>query len=122
MPTADYRNYSSENYDVIVSAPRRSSRPRTAQVDFASFTLSWGRRYALLVVLGYSRLLWTNFYARQTMQTLFRGLEAAFEFFGGVPVELLFDQMSAVITEDRRNGGTLVENAERTTVFVRDQK
>jgi transposase len=84
-----------------------------AQVDFASFTLPWGRRYALLVVLGYSRLLWMNFYARQTMQTLFRGLEAAFEFFGGVPAELLFDQMSAVITEDRRNdGGSLVENAE----------
>jgi transposase len=84
-----------------------------AQVDFASFTLPWGRRYALLVVLGYSRLLWMHFYARQTMQTLFRGLEAAFEFFGGVPAELLFDQMSAVITEDRRaEGGSLVENAE----------
>lgn len=84
-----------------------------AQVDFASFTLPWGRRYALLVVLGYSRLLWMHFYARQTMQTLFRGLEAAFEFFGGVPAELLFDQLSAVITEDRRNeGGTLIENAE----------
>jgi transposase len=84
-----------------------------AQVDFASFTLPWGRRYALLVVLGYSRLLWLHFYPRQTMHTLFRGLEAAFQFFGGVPAELLFDQMSAVITEDRRNdGGTLVENAE----------
>jgi transposase len=35
-----------------------------AQVDFASFTLPWGRRYALLVVLGYSRLLWMHFYAR----------------------------------------------------------
>jgi hypothetical protein len=49
-----------------------------------------------------------HFYARQTMQTLFRGLEAAFEFFGGVSAELLFDQMSAVVTKDRRNdGGTL---------------
>ncbi|MBF2754993.1 MAG: transposase [Gammaproteobacteria bacterium AqS3] len=27
------------------------------QVDFASFKLPWGRRYALLLVLGYSRLL-----------------------------------------------------------------
>jgi transposase len=84
-----------------------------AQVDFASFTLPWGRRHALLVVLGYSRLLWMHFYARQTMQTLFRGLEAAFEFFGGVPAELLFDQMRTVITDDRRNdGGPLVENPE----------
>jgi len=83
------------------------------QVDFASFTLPWGRRCALLVVLGYSRLLWLHFYPRQTMQTLFRGLEAAFAFCGGVPRELLFDQMSAVVTDDRRDaGGTLVENAE----------
>jgi transposase len=54
-----------------------------------------------------------HFFPRQTMQTLFRGLEAAFSFFGGVPAELLFDQMGAVITEDRRDeGGSLVENAE----------
>lgn len=84
-----------------------------AQVDFASFSLPWGRRYALLVVLGYSRLLWLHFYPRQTMQTLFNGLEAAFAFFGGVPRELLFDQMSAVVTDDRRDaGGSLIENAE----------
>src|SRR5262245_56023553 len=31
---------------------------RQAQVDFARFRFSWGVRYALLVVLGYSRLLW----------------------------------------------------------------
>ena len=63
------------------------------QVDFGTFQLPWGRRYALLVVLGYSRLLWMRFYARQTLTTLIRGLESAFEFFGGVPQELLFDQM-----------------------------
>ena len=37
-----------------------------AQVDFAEFRLPWGKRYALLVVLGYSRLLWLQFYSRQT--------------------------------------------------------
>jgi transposase len=31
---------------------------RQAQVDFAKFRFPWGVRYALLVVLGYSRLLW----------------------------------------------------------------
>ena len=30
----------------------------------------WGKRYALLVVLGYSRLLWCRFGARQDMRTL----------------------------------------------------
>lgn len=50
------------------------------------------------------------------MNTLFRGLEAAFEFFGGVPREILFDQMRSVIVKDlRHEGGPQVENAE----FVR---
>ena len=33
-----------------------------AQVDFAHFRLPWGRRWALLLVLGYSRLLWLRFF------------------------------------------------------------
>jgi transposase len=86
------------------------------QVDFGTFQLPWGRRHALLVVLGYSRLLWMRFYARQTLTTLIRGLESAFEFFGGVPQELLFDQMRAVVLSDERLGGSgLIMNAE----FVR---
>ena len=87
-----------------------------AQVDFAEFQLPWGKRYALLVVLAYSRLLWLQFYGRQTMAVLIHGLEEAFASFGGVPGELLFDQMKAVIVNDERaNGGRLLENAE----FVR---
>ena len=84
-----------------------------AQVDFAHFRLPWGRRWALLVVLGYSRLLWLRFFPRQTMQTLFDGLEQSFANFEGVPRELLFDQMRSVIVNDERlRGGALVENAE----------
>jgi transposase len=83
------------------------------QVDFADFRLPWGKRYALLAVLGYSRQLWLRFVARQTMAQLFEGLEAAFASFGGVPSELLFDQMKAVITRDERAaGGQVTENAE----------
>jgi len=84
-----------------------------AQVDFARFVLPWGVRWGLLVVLGYSRLLWVQFYPRQTMRTLMTGLEAAFQYFGGVPAELLFDQLKAVILEDRRPaGGRVLENPE----------
>ena len=83
------------------------------QVDFAEFTFPWGKRYALVVVLGYSRLLWLRFYERQDMRTLLAGLEEAFRFFGGVPRELLFDQMKAVITADLRLlGGQIVVNEE----------
>jgi transposase len=84
-----------------------------AQVDFAEFNFPWGKRYALLLILGYSRLLWLKFYPKQDMRTLFAGLEEAFGFFGGVPREILFDQMASVITRDlRSHGGRLVENAE----------
>ncbi len=83
------------------------------QVDFADFRLPWGKRYAFLAVLGYSRVLWLQFFTRQTMQHVFEGLEEAFSFFGGVPHELLFDQMKAVIIKDERaEGGRLTENAE----------
>lgn len=78
-----------------------------AQVDFAEFRLPWGKRYALVVVLAYSRLMWLQFYTRQTMAVLMDGLQDAFGVFGGVPAELLFDQMKAVIIEDERaNGGS----------------
>ena len=47
------------------------------------------------------------------MATVIEGLEAAFAYFGGVPAELLFDQMKSVILEDHRPaGGKLLENAE----------
>jgi transposase len=83
------------------------------QVDFAEVRLPWGKRFALMVVLGYSRLLWLQFYPRQTMRTLMTGLEAAFAAFGGVPREALFDQLKAVILEDRRPaGGKVLENPE----------
>jgi len=84
-----------------------------AQVDFAEFRLPWGKRFALLVVMGYSRLMWVRFYPRQTMTVLMRGLEEAFASFGGVPTELLFDQLKAVIIEDQRQfGGKIFENLE----------
>ena len=86
---------------------------RQGQVDVATFTLPWGRRHALVVVLSHSRLLWLRFYRRQTMAVLTEGLERAFARFGGVPKELLFDQMRAVVLSDGRvGGGELVLNAE----------
>ena len=84
-----------------------------AQADFAHFRLPWGRRFALVVVLSYSRLLWVKFFDRQTMDVLMTGLEQAVRFFGGVPNEVLFDQMKAVVVEDQRfEGGPLIENIE----------
>ena len=83
------------------------------QVDFGTFRTSWGRRHALVVVLGHSRLQWLEFYPSQTMETVMTGLERSFEYFGGVPSELLFDQMKAVVVADGRGtGGSLLLNEE----------
>jgi transposase len=84
-----------------------------AQFDFATVRFPWGQRFALLVVLGYSRLLYVEFVARQTALTVMLGLERAFAAFGGVPREILFDQLKSVVVADHRpGGGRLLENAE----------
>ena len=84
-----------------------------AQVDFAHFCLPWGRRDALVLVLGYSRLMWLRFFKRQEMRSLFEGLEQAFCFLGGAAKEVFFDQMrSVVVANHRLEGSPPVENAE----------
>ena len=84
-----------------------------AQVDFAHCKLPWGVRYALVVVLGYSRLLWVQFFPRQDLRTLVLGLEQCFAAWGGVVQELVFDQMRSVLTrDDRLSGGGLISNLE----------
>ena len=84
-----------------------------AQVDSAEFRLPWGKRHALMVVLGYSRRMWLRFYRHQTLMVVIRGLEESFTYLGGVPAELLFDQMKAVVISDRRDAdGGLIENPE----------
>ena len=100
--------------DPVEVAARFETPPgRQGQVDFGTFTLPWGRRHALLVVLGHSRLLWLRFHPRRTMAVLTEGQESAFARFGEVPAELLFDQMRAVVlADDRSSGGGLAMNAE----------
>ena len=70
--------------DPVEPAVRFETPPgRQGQVDFETFTPPWGRRRALLVVLGHSRPLWLRFHRRRTMAVLIDGLESAFARFGG---------------------------------------
>ena len=102
-------------------AVRFETPPGRQGQDFGTFTLPWGRRHALLVVLGHSRLLWLRFYRRQTMAVLIEGLESAFARFSGVPAELLFDQMrSVVLSDDRDVGGR--SGAERGVPALRGDR
>ena len=61
----------------VAAAVRFETPPgRQGQVDFGTFTLPWGRRHALLVVLGHSRLLgrsrllWLHFYQEARMKRI----------------------------------------------------
>jgi transposase len=84
-----------------------------AQFDFATVKLPWGVRYALVMVLGFSRLLYVEFVLRQTALAVMRGMERAFAAFGGVPRHVLFDQMKSVVIDDQRpGGGRLLVNPE----------
>ena len=88
---------------------RFETRPgQQGQADFARFEVSFTdepdvRRIIWLfsMVLGYSRMLWGRFALRQDLATVLRCHVAAFEAFGGVPQEILYDRMkTAVIGED----------------------
>ena len=84
-----------------------------AQFDFATVKLPWGVRYALVMVLGFSRLLYVEFVVRQTALAVMLGIERAFAAFGGVPRHVLFDQMKSVVIDDQRpDGGRLLTNPE----------
>jgi len=81
-----------------------------AQVDFAEFRVrfaedpDWERKVWLFsLVLGHSRWLWGRFVLHQDLVTLLRCHVAAFEALGGVPGELLYDQMRAAVLSDRRD-------------------
>lgn len=80
---------------------------RQAQVDWAScgtiMHLGRRRRLSLLVVvLGYSRVIWAQFVVSERRPVLLELLEAAFRQLGGIPRELLFDNLKQVVASPRR--------------------
>ena len=52
--------------------------------------------YAFVMVLGFSRMLFVEFTASMTLPTLLSCHRNAFEFFGGWPQEILYDNMKQV--------------------------
>ena len=68
------------------------------QVDWASFRKSLHRLSAFVAILGFSRRCYVEFVGDETLPTLLRCHEHAFEYFAGVPYEGLYDNMRTVIT------------------------
>lgn len=76
-----------------------------AQVDWGDFgKLPDGQRlYGLSVVLGWSRTMFVHFSNRMVVQELLYGLVLAFEYFGGIPRKLLFDNPKTVVLKRGRS-------------------
>ena len=88
-----------------------------AQVDFAQFQTEFTEEPGVMrivwlfsVVLGHSRLLWGRFVLHQDLPTLLRCHIAAFAALGGVPQQILYDRMKAVVIGDDAATGHIVYN------------
>lgn len=69
------------------------------QVDFTTITHYGVRIKAFVATLGYSRATFVRFTDRERQEDWIEGLEEAFEYFGGVPKEVLFDNAKAIMIE-----------------------
>lgn len=71
-----------------------------------------------LMILGYSRTKFVKLTSDKTQKTLFKCMNEAFEYFGGVPKEIVFDNMATVV--DRAN--SKIGNVKLNTKFVQYSK
>jgi transposase len=74
---------------------------RQAQVDFGEFMVEMSdgtvkKCYLFAMILGYSRMLYCELLERCEMVSFLEAHIRAFEFFGGVPYEILYDRMKNV--------------------------
>lgn len=75
-----------------------------AQVDWGHFgymTIGKAQRplMAFVMVLSFSRKVFLHFYLNQRTENFLRGHTAAFEYFGGVPRVLLYDNLKSAVLE-----------------------
>lgn len=71
-----------------------------------------------LMILGYSRMKFLKLTSDKTQKTLFECMNKAFEYFAGVPKEILFDNMPTVV--DRVN--SRIGNVKINTKFLQYSK
>ena len=74
------------------------------QADFVVFRRNHERLSAFVATLGYSRMSFVRFVTDETWPTVKTCLEGAFGYFGGVPREVLFDNMKTVVLERNAYG------------------
>ncbi len=72
-----------------------------------------------LMTLGYSRMKFVKLTFDRTQQTLFECMTSAFEFFGGITDEILFDNMKTVVDHSKSDFSNIVIN-EKFSQFAKD--
>lgn len=77
------------------------------QVDWGSFRLEGKRISLFLSTLGWSRYAFGLFVASERFDTLRQCHEQAFDDIGGVPLEILYDNMRTVVTKRNAYGDGL---------------
>src|SRR5277367_5891861 len=77
---------------------------RQMQVDFATIRRGKDRLAVFVATLGWSRASYVEFVTDERLQTLLGCHERAFYYFGGVPREVLYDNMRTVVTDRDRYG------------------
>lgn len=69
------------------------------QVDFVVIRKGVKRLSAFVATLGYSRMTYVRFVENEQLETVIACLHRSFEAFGGVPHQVLFDNMKTVVLE-----------------------
>ncbi|HET8705211.1 MAG TPA: IS21 family transposase [Pseudomonadales bacterium] len=67
------------------------------QADFVTFRRRHEPLSAFVATLGYSRMSFVRFVSDESFDSVKQCLLAAFDYFGGVPQEVLFDNMKTVV-------------------------
>jgi transposase len=95
---------------VIQKATIRFETPpgHQAQMDWGRFYVKWEgkekRIYAFVAVLGYSRAMYLEFTEDEKLDTLIGCHLRAFEYFGGRPEVMLYDNMKTIVTRVDEHG------------------
>jgi transposase len=77
---------------------RFETRPgQQIQIDWIEFGRGKNHLSAFVATMGYSRASFVEFVTNEKLETLLYCHEKAFEFFGGVPQEILYDNMKTVV-------------------------
>jgi transposase len=77
---------------------------RQMQADFATIRRGRDRLAVFIATLGWSRATYVEFVTDERLETVLSCHESAFYFFGGIPREVLYDNMRTVVTDRDQYG------------------